>query len=122
MRYLRFIPLLLVLFSLTAKAEVFDNWTVDEKRMFWLSEALLIADWTQTRQIVKNPNYIEKNVILGERPSMAAVNTYFIGALIGNYFLADYLGENKMIYLSTVSVVQGVVVKQNREIGLRIGF
>lgn len=123
MRHLRFIPsLVMAIFSLTTKAEAFDNWTTDEKRMFWLSEALIIADWTQTRQIVNNPNYYEKNVLLGKHPSREAVDRHFIGGLIGNYLLADYLGENRMIYLSTMSIVEGVVVKQNREIGLRIGF
>lgn len=118
----KLITTLLLLVSLNAHA--FDDWDTTDKRLFIASEALLLADWLQTRQIVKNPDkYHETNRILGEHPSMGAVNLYFASWMVGNYLLADYAGEKyRTAYLTGVVGVQFIVVRNNALLGLKIAF
>jgi hypothetical protein len=100
-----------------------EEWTDLDKKLFVASEVSLFADWLQTRQIVKQPQrYEETNPILGKHPSMSSVNAYFIGAMIGNYYLADWLGENRSIYLGTVTVVETGTVIHNKIVGLKLAF
>lgn len=103
-----------------------EEWSELDKKLLIASEVLLVADWMQTRQIVKNPDrYHETNPILGKHPSLGEVNTYFISCMVANYYLADWLGNDdnkRTIYLSTVTVVQGVTVRNNYLLGLRFAF
>lgn len=103
-----------------------EEWSELDKKLLIASEVLLAADWMQTRQIAKNPDrYYETNPILGKHPSTGEVNTYFISCMVANYYLADWLGDSgnkRTIYLSTVTVVQGVTVRNNYLLGLRFAY
>lgn len=118
----KLLAIILLLCSLQAHA--FDDWDTTDKRLFIASEALLLADWLQTRQIVKNPDkYYETNPILGEHPSMGKVNMYFASWMIGNYLLADYAGDKyRTAYLTGVVGVQFIVVRNNALLGLKVAF
>lgn len=98
-------------------------WTEDEKRLFYVHSALVVADWSQTRQIAKNPTqYFEYNPFLGKQPSLDKVDVWFVGTLVGSYFWFDYMEEKRGSYLFTASVIRGVIVGHNLNVGLRIGF
>jgi hypothetical protein len=98
-------------------------WSEDEKRLFYVHSALVVADWSQTRQIAKNPlDYREYNPILGKHPSVEKVDLLFAASLVGSYYLFDSMDENRQKYLITASIVRGVVVGHNLNLGLRIGF
>jgi len=62
-----------------------DDWsTADTVRQGALT-ALLVADWAQTRWIVKNPGDVhERNLILGPHPSTGQVNNYFAMVAVGH--------------------------------------
>lgn len=99
------------------------DWTDSERNMFVLNETLLVTDWLQTRNIVKRPDiFYESNPILGRHPSMGAVNTFFAAQLVGSYYLADYLGKDRMLWLQINTVVRGANMIRNNSIGLTMRF
>lgn len=105
----------------TAKAE---EWSTSTRILTMSAMALTVADWGQTRDIVKRPTeYRELNPILGPSPSMGKVNAYFVGALVSQYLIAEYLPEPyKTMVLSGVVGMQITTVHNNRSIGLNINF
>jgi hypothetical protein len=55
-------------------------------------QALLIADWKQTRQIARAPDrYFERNPILGNHPSVGRVDTYMFAAGVLHWVIAANL-------------------------------
>ena len=102
---------------------LFQGWNEKEKTAFYASEALLAADWIQTAQGQnKFSAYIEQNPILGTHPSQAKIATYFTAAMVGQYFLGESLGENKIYLFGAVATLELVVVKKNYSAGLRFNF
>ena len=102
---------------------LFKGWNENEKTAFYVSEALLATDWIQTSQgQSKFSAYIEQNPILGVHPSQAKIATYFTAAMVGQYFLGDALGENKIYLFGAVATLELVVVKHNYSAGLRFNF
>ncbi len=88
---------------------------------FILSTVLLLADWGQTREIVRNDRYIEYNELIGARPSQTKVDLYFAGAIAINSGMALVLNKkNRVRAWKIVSIVQLSTVANNAKIG--IGF
>lgn len=116
----------ILLFVCSQAHAAWEDWDDKDKALLVASTGLLAVDWVQTREIAENrhPGYrfYEKNPILGHHPSLRTVNWYFGSAIIGNYFLADYLGKDRWIYLGAVTLVQGNVVRKNYQLGVRVGF
>jgi hypothetical protein len=81
-------------------------------------------DWGQTRHIVKNPEqFYEKNLILGDHPSMSRVNVYFIGAIAGTLLIGDWLEpKTRKLFLGTVTALEVVTNFSNHSIGIRVSF
>ena len=120
MKYL--LALLLTVASITAQA---DNrpWTDSEKKLFVAHTALVAADWGQTRSIAKHPDiYEEANPLLGKHPSTGKVDAFFIIVLAGSYLWFDALDTNREKYMIYATVLRGVVVGHNYQLGVRIGF
>jgi len=112
-------------FIVTNSALAWDSWTPEQRRWYMASNVLLVADWATTRDITRryDQGYYERNPILGRQPTKNQVDLYFFSALIGHYFLTDYLkNENRTIYLQIVTTVEGAVVANNLRIGLRLRF
>ena len=98
-------------------------WTESEKDLFAVHTALVLADWSQTRHIAKNPNvYYEINPIFGSHPSVEKVDIIFLATVIGSYYWFDMLDSKREKYLITASVVRGVMVGHNLHLGIRMGF
>ena len=118
----KFLLLLALFVPLQCVAQT--DWTPADKSLLAASTALLIIDWGQTRYIAKNPTrFHELNPILGRHPSIGRVNTYFAGAIIGNYLLADWLGPtNRKLYLGGITALETVVVIRNKGIGIKVAF
>ena len=109
--------------SSIAHSQPMKDWNDIDKKLFIASEVVILADWNQTLQAARNPNrYAENNLILGRHPSIGYVNSYFAGALVANYFVADYFSNYRTQYLGTVIAAELIVVGKNRAIGLKIGF
>lgn len=89
------------------------------------TNALLLADYAQTRQIAKQPDmYYEKyNQFLSNNPSVRDVDKYFAGVFAVNTLLHKYLPEKYLSYYQTglISVEIGCVAN-NYNIGLKVKF
>jgi hypothetical protein len=112
-----------LLLPITVQAQPMKDWTTTDKQLFVASEIALFIDWRQTLEAQHYPDrYKENNKILGEHPSASRVNKYFAGAMLGNYFVADYLTDYRTGYLASVIAVELVMIGNNRSVGLKIGF
>jgi len=85
---------------------------------FVLAELFLFVDLLQTRYISKHPEkFYEINILLGNHPSIFAVNTYFILWFIGVGVLY-YFG---LVYiLAAVAVMELYVTARNYKLGVGI--
>jgi hypothetical protein len=116
------LALAVLLASTLAHAEPLEDWTDTDKMLLASSTVMIMADWAQTRYIVRHPEYHERNRIMGPHPTMGIVNSYFIGALAANYLIAEYFPGTRTELLIAVTVVEGITVRQNRMLGLRFAF
>ena len=105
-------------------AEPFEGWTDKEKILFGTASLALIADYKSTASVLyPDQGYRELNPILGPHPSRAKLSAYFITYLIGNYFIADYLGHaNRERWLLTLTIVETAAAAHNVSIGATIRF
>ena len=110
--------------SLGALAEPFEGWTDNEKILFGTSTLALIADYKTTASVLyPNQGYKETNLFLGEQPSKDKLTAYFIGYVIGNYFIADYLGhKDRERWLLSVTIFETIAATHNISIGATIKF
>jgi hypothetical protein len=91
--------------------------------MFWASQIIITTDWLQTREISAHPEkWHELNPIFGRNPSIGKVNGIFLTQLIANYYLTDYLGQYRMIYLKGTIIIRGAIVARNAYLGIDLHF
>ena len=118
MKYL--LGLLLCVFGLNARAI-----DLTQDPLMWTTEALLLADYAQTRQGMERPDkYHELNPMLGAHPSTDKVNAYFATWAASVYF-SDKLFQdkrNRTLFLIAVSSVEATVIAHNLRLGLQVRF
>jgi hypothetical protein len=122
MKYL--IAIMLLLCSLVARAELFENWTTQEKVLYGTASLAMIADYKSTASVLyPNQGYKEMNPIIGEQPGNDRLTAWFVGWTIGHYFIADQLGhEDRKRYLLIVTIFETGAAAHNVSIGARINF
>jgi hypothetical protein len=118
---MKFILSLLLLISTNVNAEN-RPWTDVEKGLFVANSALIVMDWSQTRYITRHPEYHETNPILGRYPSTQNVDMFFLGQLIGQYYLFDYLDESRLMFMAGLTINRISVINHNVNIGVKIRF
>lgn len=87
-------------------------------------QAVLVADWAQTRQIAQQPDkFREKNPILGATPSAGRVDAYFLAAGALHWVISENLSPDwrERWQLMTI-IIQTGTVYQNYQIGLEARF
>ena len=106
MRYL--LAIMLMLCSLTARAEPFAGWTDKEKILYGTASLAMIVDYKSTSSLLyPSRGYREINPFLGEQPSKDKLTAWFIAWTVGHYFIADSLGhEDQVRWLLTVTIVE----------------
>lgn len=99
-------------------------WTEEEKRWGATAGALLVADWSTTRNMTYryNEDYYEQNPLLGRRPSAGAVNLYFLAVTPAVFLAADYFSDYRKEILQATSLIELVMVGNNLRIGLKFQF
>ena len=122
MKYL--LAIILSMVTLIAQAAPFDGWTDNEKALFVASELALLADYKSTSSVLyPDQGYRELNPFLGPQPGHDRLTAYFLAYMIGNYFIADYLGhESRVRWLLTLTIVESLAAGHNVSIGARINF
>lgn len=118
---MKFILSLLLLIATTVNAEN-RPWTNVEKGVFVANTVLTTIDWSQTRYISRNPSYYETNPFLGSHPSTQKVDMFFIGQLIGQYYLFDYLDENRLGFMFGLTLGRLEVVNRNVRLDIKMRF
>ncbi len=78
-------------------------------------------DWQQTRVIAANPNdYYETNELLGEHPSLDAVDSHFALCSLGHMAVAHFLpSKARKIWQGIWATVQMFYVQQNHSKGIK---
>ena len=98
-----------------------DNGALSDLRI--ASNLSLIADWMQTREIAKTPEYSETNPILGSHPTIGSVNRYFLGVLIVHNVMGALLPPRYAdLYDKGVLFVEITAVQHNAAIGVGMRF
>jgi hypothetical protein len=87
------------------------------------STALILADWSQTLQIIREAHTRhEGNPLLGRHPSEGRVNT-MIGLAVTTNLAALLLPKRpRRIWYAAVTLIEGIAVTHNLANGLSIGF
>ena len=83
-----------------------------------------VLDWAQTRAIARDGTHLEENPILGRDPSDAAVNRYFIAALLTYNVIGESVIDDKYrtYFYAGVLAVHGQAVLHYYHIGVRFRF
>lgn len=115
------ISILICLMSSTVLAT--DEWTKKDTAYQSVFLTLQTVDWLQTKEIARNPNYYEMNLILGRNPSQNAVDVYFLSTSILHTGIAYYLPKKYRRYWQYIFIgVQVGYIGHNYNAGIRISF
>jgi hypothetical protein len=77
------------------------------------STALIVADWSQTLTIARDPCYCEGNVLLGRHPSAGRVNTYFGLVTAANLAALALPKTPRRVWYGAVIVIELLAVARN---------
>jgi len=115
--------ILSILCTMLTSCSTWDRRDVN-KALWAASTATLIADWGQTRYTAANPDrYYEKNKILGEQPSLDAVDRYFTGAVLLNTTMFFVLPEKWQTYwFAGLAGFELFIVGRNHTRGIKFNF
>jgi len=83
-----------LLMSLAVSAHAADKWSVADFTLEAITEASLVVDWGQTRDIANHSQCYETNPYLGEHPDNAKIDRYFAGWMLIHPIVANYLPEH----------------------------
>lgn len=121
---MKYLVWLLLLISTQAHAWMGDEWTHEQKNLALVYVGTRVLDWSQTRNIAKNPNrYYEKSPFLPDHPSMGQVNRYFIVGTAASLLIADLLPSSYRRYGLYVMIgVSGLHVTRNLSLGIGISW
>ena len=100
------------------------EWTKEEKLWGATAGALLVADWSTTRNMTYryHEDYYEQNPLLGRRPNAGAVNLYFLAVTPAVFLAADYFSDYRKEILQATSLIELIMVGNNLRIGLKFQF
>jgi hypothetical protein len=117
------ILLLLAFVFPTSSYAGYSDWNEDDKKLFIASNIAFALDWATTRRMAdKNwpDGLYETNPILGRAPHSDAVDLYFIGMVISNYFITDIVPkEYRSKYLTIRIVTHGAAGINNHSLMVR---
>lgn len=129
------LTLLLACLSLGAQAEglKLDPWTTGDTWRQAAVTGLLVADWGQTRWIVRHPQdpthngvytwRAEGNPLLGDYPSIGKVNTYFAAAAVGHAAISYILPRGWRDAWQYVWIgAEANQVRRNYYMGIKLAF
>lgn len=98
-------------------------WTKADTGLQLSYTVLHILDWGQTLAIEDDPDYYERNSILGRDPSRGRINTYFATTLGLHWLIARALPPKwRNTFQAGTIAIQFGVVKDNYEAGLSVRF
>ena len=97
--------------------------TYSDKKGIVIFNILQGIDMLQTLEIANNDNYYETNSILGRHPSKFQVLSYFVARGLAHYEVTKMIPEKYRSFWHAYNIIYNYdVIKDNHEIGIRIGF
>jgi hypothetical protein len=104
-----------------------DPWTAQDKVLEGAFVVATTMDWGQTLDVNRwaagHACRHEDNPILGMHPSRAAVNTYFVGAILAHALVANQLsGCWRTAWQLTWIGLEVGTVQRNYQLGIRLNF
>ena len=124
----------MILFLLSFPALAWDD---TDRILGAAAVATLAYDWGQTRWASKYPcgnpvsaycpdPYRESGLakhVIGSTPTPGQVDRYFATCIVGTLLIAEWLPSSKRkIFLGTITAVELVVIRHNRQIGIQMQF
>jgi hypothetical protein len=104
------------------QVRAFDAWTKEDTAYQLTLTSLLLVDWAQTREMVKDGR-IELNPILGDHPSMKKVNTLIPLSILGHYLVSRVLSSKyRRVWQCVWIGVELNAVSSNYMAGIRFEF
>ena len=128
--WIAIVSICLGLWNGSAEAElrlVPDNWRPEDTRRQIAYTTIAIIDAGQTADIQNNDGIHEAgpaaNAILGDQPSPGKTAVYFAGAAVLNYTVSALLPPKARTWWQRSTItVNGAIVANNYQLGLRWGF
>ena len=104
-----------------------DKWEKSDIILESITQSLLVIDYLQSRQIVKNPYiYYESGIasyFIGAHPTMTEMTIYMGASMLIHYLIADCLPSKWRKYWAGFYMgIEGQVIMQNYQLGLSISF
>lgn len=108
----------------TTPATAADDWTDAQVTKAAALATLTAADWAQTRNIARHPvRWHETNPLLGEHPSVGAVDRHFaLSAMLGAAALHALPSHYRDMALNAGLVIEATCVANNLRLGIGIKF
>jgi hypothetical protein len=119
---------LILIFTFSISHAEWQDWSTTDRSLFVASQLAITADWATTRYGARHQiiNTWETNPVLGKYPSTAIVDLYFIGLLVSNYYIADWVDDDyRGLYLSFRTITHGYAASHNTQnpvVGWRMRF
>lgn len=101
-----------------------DEWSEPQLEKAAALATLTAADWAQTRNIARHPvRWHETNPLLGEHPSVGAVDRHFaLSAMLGAAALHALPSRYRDMALNAGLVIEATCVANNLRLGIGIKF
>lgn len=127
---------IMIILSFTNMSHAADKWDKEEITVATIFTVATVIDWGQTRDMAKSNwiyhidhenhtiiYYEEINPILGKKPSLHEIDTYFTLATISTLTISHYLPKDwRKKFLSIMSFIEFHTIHNNHNIGLKINF
>jgi len=113
--------ILLFLVASTAQAGTLSNADIQREVFF---DGLMVLDYAQTKDIKHYPTTAhERNKLLGEHPSDAAIRNYFLVTAAGHYLVTKTLPAAwRPAWQYGFILLEAVTVYKNKRIGLQFSY
>ena len=97
--------------------------TYSDKKGIVIFNILQGIDMLQTLEIANNDKYYETNPILGRHPSEFQVLSYFVARGLAHYEVTKMVPQKYRKFWHAYHILYNYdVIRDNHEIGIRIGF
>lgn len=120
-----------IMYSFGARAD-WNQWPESTKTLFVASQVAITADWITTRNGLKDEYFkcncfYETNPLLGPSPSVEVIDLFFVGSLVINYLIVDYISTpfRRDLYLSLRTIFHARAAINNQKIlsaAVRVSF
>lgn len=98
-----------------------QEWTHDDTLIELSCFFVMALDWGQTRTISLDDEWYELNPLLGKKPNIQTVDTYFAVFFLGHALAIHSLPKEQRRMFQTITIIcEGGVVGHNYAYGIKV--